>query len=358
MALLDLKGTRYAVKEIFDYRTLTSNQQSALLADSQMDADLPTQTPNPRKRPAPAPEIENEEDLMDGLLPGVAALKRRKIEQQKEAERTGKSFEEPVAKTQSKEPAPRKKAKKEVNIKDAVRERREAEDQAARENEEDIQGTIGDMNIEEMKRLAVVEEMAVPTRSDRPIRHAANGIHSDRWDDRWNGRKNFKKFRRQGEGGQARRGHTVMVPLEQVKQKDFGIGEEYWLDDSEKAKRKRKTQSQSQAFSSAKSQQIDDENIEPEEPSALEVPAELALNVDDDTPATIDVEAPRTTRRMEQLQDTGQSSNRSQATNGTKRAAPAKAKPPPAKKQKVVAAKDSDDSDSEDGLKFRFRRKK
>ena len=331
-----------------------------------MDADLPssyapdTQTPNPRKRPAPAPEIEDEEDLMDALLPGAAALKRRKIEQQKEAERTGKSFEESVAKTQSKEPAPRKKGKKEVNIKDAVRERREAEDQAAREDEEDIQGTIGDMNIEEMKRLAVVEEMAVPTRSDRPIRHAANGVHSDRWDDRWNGRKNFKKFRRQGEGGQARRGHTVMVPLEQVKQKDFGIGEEYWLDDSEKAKRKRKTQSQSQAFSNAKSQQIEDENIELEEPSALEVPAELALNGDDDTPATIDVEAPRTTSRMDHLQDTGRSSNRSQATatTGTKRAAPAKAKPPPAKKQKVVAVKDSDESDSDDGLKFRFRRKK
>ena len=326
-----------------------------------MDADLPssyvpdTQTPNPRKRPAPAPEIEDEEDLMDGLLPGVAALKRRKLEQQKEAERTGKSFEEPEAKTQSKEPAPRKKPKKEINIKDAVRERREAEDQAAREDEEDIQATIGDMNIEEMKRLAVVEEMALPTRSDRPTRHVT---HSDRWDDRWNGRKNFKKFRRQGEGGQARRGHTVMVPLEQVKQKDFGIGEEYWLDDSEKAKRKRKTNSQSQAFSNAKSQQMDDENMELEEPSALEVPAELALDVNDDTPVTIDVEAPRTTRRMEHLQDTGQSSNRSQATTGTKRAAPAKAKPPAAKKQKVVAVKNSDDSDSEDGLKFRFRRKK
>lgn len=328
-----------------------------------MDADLPssyapdTQTPNLRKRPAPAPEIEDEEDLMAGLLPGAAALKRRKVEQQKEAERTGKSFEESAHKNQSKEPTPQKKAKKEVNIKDAVRERREAEDQAAREGDEDIQGTIGDMNIEEMKRLAVVEEMAIPTRSDRPTRHAANGIHSDRWDDRWNGRKNFKKFRRQGEGGQARRGHTVMVPLEQVKQKDFGIGEEYWLDNSEKAKRKRKTQSQSQAFSGATSQPIEDENMDPEEPSALEVPAELALNADDDTPATIDVEAPRTTR-MEHLQDTGQSSNRSQATTGTKRAAPVKAKLPPAKKQKVVAIKDSDGSDSEDELKFRFRRKK
>ena len=327
-----------------------------------MDSELPgshhqdTQTPNPRKRRAPTPELEDQEALMDNLLPAVAAMKRRKLEEQKKAEATGKSFNDSFSKPQTKEPTPPQKPKKEVNIKSAVRERRKAEDQAARQDEESLRETAADMNIEEMKRLAVVEEMPLPPRTDRPTRHTANGTPNDRWDDRWNGRKNFKKFRRHGEGTRARRGHTVMVPLEQVKQKDFGIGEEYWLDSSEKAKRKRKgkTQSQSQFRSQVVEDEAENENQnekeeeEEEEDTELQVPAELARVVGDGgSPPTIDVQAPRTTRGMEH-------------TQGTKRAAPTTAttKPPPAKKQKGFSVRDSDDSDSEDELKFRFRRKR
>ena len=330
-----------------------------------MDSELPdshhqdTQTPNPRKRRAPTPELEDNEVLMDNLLSAVGAMKRRKLEEKREAEAKGKSFNDSFSKPQTKEPTPPEKPKKGVDIKSAVRERRKAEDQAARQDEESLRSIEADMNIEEMKRLAVVEEMPLPPRSDRPTRHDANGTTpNDRWDDRWNGRKNFKKFRRHGEAANARRGHTVMIPLERFKQKDFGIGEEYWLDSSEKAKRKRKdkTQSQSQlVFSNARSQPVNDENekeneneeigLEGEE-TELKVPAELAR--EGDSPDTIDVQAPRTTRGMEHTQQ------------GTKRAAspPTRAKPPPAKKQKVALGRGKDDSDSEDELKFRFRRRK
>ena len=316
------------------------------------------QTQQSRKRPAPV--AEDEEDMMDSLMPAATALKRRKIEEQKEAERTGKSFEGSFKKPQPKEPVSKKEPKKEVNIKDAVRERREAEDQAARHDEDSLRETVGDMNIEAMKSLAVVEEMKITPRTDRPDRGGSNGATSDRWDDRWNGRKNFKKFRRRGEGAQARRGHTMIVPLEQVKTKDYGIGEEYWLDSSEKAKKKRKdkTQSQSQAFPGARSQQVEEMEMESEEPSELQIPPELALDLNDDTPATIDVEAPRTTRRMEQTQNTGESSNRAEPATGVKRKAPVLPKPPMAKKQRIVPVKDSDESDSGGELKFRFRKKK
>lgn len=332
--------------------------------DSQMNADATDSNPQAsqiqQSRKRPAPVVEDEEDMMDSLMPAANALKRRKLEEQKEAERTGKPFNGSFKKPQPKEPIPKKEPKKEVNIKDAVRERRKAEDQAARHDEDTLGETVSDMNIEAMKSLAVVEEMKIPPRNDRPNHHATNGATNDRWDDRWNGRKNFKKFRRRGEGGQARRGHTMIVPLEQVKTKDYGIGEEYWLDSSEKAKKKRKdtTQSQSQAFPSARSQQVEEMEMEPEEPSELEIPPELALDLNDDTPATVDVEAPRTTRRMEQTQDTGESSNRAEPATGAKRKAPVRAKPPPAKKQKIVPVKDSDESDSGGELKFRFRKKK
>lgn len=329
-----------------------------------MDVDVPD--PNPRdaqtqqSRKRPAPEAEDEEDMMDSLMPAATAMKRRRIEEQKEAERTGKSFDGSFKKPQPKERTPPKEAKKEVNIKDAVRERRKAEDQAARQNEESLRATVDDLDIEAMKSLAVVEEMEIPARSDRPSRRAANGPTSDRWDERWNGRKNFKKFRRQGERTQARRGHTMIVPLEQVKTKDYGIGEEYWLDNSDKAKKKRKdkTQSQSQAFPSATSQQAEEIDMEQEERSELAIPPELALDLNDSTLDIIDVKAPRTTRRSEHTQNTGESSTRSKAATSGKRKAPVSAKPPPAKKQKTVTVKDSDDSESGDELKFRFRKRR
>ena len=320
------------------------------------------QTQNPRKRPAPAPEVEDEEAMMDGLMPAAAAMKRRRIEEQKEAERTGKSFDNSFKKPQPREPTAAKAPKKEVNIKDAVRERRQAEDQAARQNEESLRTTVDDIDIEAMKSLAVVEEMKIPARSDRRNHYATNSTSGDRWDDRWNGRKNFKKYRRQGETTQDRRGLSVIVPLEQVKHKDFGIGEEYWLENSDKTRKKRKdkTQSQSQAFSSARSQQAEEVDLVPDEPSELEVPAELLLhNGDDNTPEVINVEAPRITRGMDHMQQTGQSSTRSQAAaTGSKRKAPAKETAPAPKKRKTIAVKDSDDSDSGDELKFRFRKRR
>ena len=329
-----------------------------------MDVDIPdsnprdAQTQQSRKRPAP--EAEDEEEMMDSMMPAAAAMKRRRIEEQQEAERTGKSFDGSFKKPQPKERTPPKEPKKEVNIKDAVRERRKAEDQAARQNEESLRTTVDDLDIEAMKSLAVVEEMEIPARSDRPSRQAANGATSDRWDDRWNGRKNFKKFRRQGERTQARRGHTMIVPLEQVKTKDYGIGEEYWLDNSDKAKKKRKdrSQSQSQAFPGVRRQHIEETEMEPEEPSEVTIPPDLSLDLNDDTPDVIDVAAPRTMRKMEHTQNTGDNSTRSQAATSGKRKAPVPAKPPPAKKQKTVTVMDSDDSESGDELKFRFRKKR
>ena len=307
------------------------------------------QTQNPRKRSAPPSDEENEEDLIDSLLPATTAIKRRRLEEQEEAKRTGKKpTESSFLQSQLKiEPPKPKKVKKEMNIKDAVRERREAQEEAARQDEENLRETMEGMSVEEMKKLAVVEEMELPDRSDRPQRRDANGGDDARWDPAWNGRRNFKKFRRQGENINVRKGRSVMVPLEEVKKKDFGIGEDYWDEpDAKKKKRKEKeraAQSQSQTFSSAKSQHI------------LEVPAGLSTNEDDHD--FIDVDTPRTTSHMDHTKETEESPAGFQAVNG-KRAAPSRAKAPPAKKQKMLVAKDSEsDSDSDDELKFRFKRK-
>ena len=321
------------------------------LMDSAIDVDphqenSEQEATNSRKRPASALEEIDEGDMIDDLLPAATAMKRRRIEEAELSQQNGVSIE-PSFETR-RHIAQKEKAQqppKEVNIKDALRERREKEE-AARRDEENARDTFEGMSIEEMKKLAVVESMVVPDRSERIRRREHEGPTDGRWDERWNGRKNFKKFRRRGEGVQTRRGQSVIVPLEEVKRKDYGIGDDYWLH-SEQTKNKRKekgratqSQSQTQPYSTAKS-------------GVVEVSSELPN--EGDLPDSIDVDAPRMTRRQERTRQVDESGGRSQVTNG-KRPATSEANGGPAKKQKTFAVQDSD-SDSEDELKFRFKKK-
>lgn len=322
---------------------------SAMDRDSQYQENGGNEATNPRKRPASTLEEIDEEEMMDNLLPAATAMKRRRIEEAESSQRNGVS-REPSSETSQKKTKKEKTRQppREVKIKDALRERREKEEkeEAARRDEENPRDGLDGMGIEEMKKLAVVEPMDVRESSGPKHRGEHDGPTDSRWDERWNSRKNFKKFRRPGEGTQARRGQSVIVPLEEVKGKDYGIGERHWME-SEKTKKGRKdkdrttqSQSQSQLYGTAKSE-------------VVEVSSELAI--DADLPESIDVDAPRMTRRQERSQQNDESSSRSQTVNG-KRPAPSQDNSGPAKKQKTFAVQDSD-SDSEDELKFRFKKK-
>ena len=322
----------------------TSHVSSAIDVDSPNPLNGESQG-NPRKRAAPTPDSEDEDEEVDRLLPAAAAMKRRRIEEAQ----NGVSREPPLEPYQSQLKLEKaRKPKKEINIKDVVRERREAEEEAAKRDEENLREIMEGMNVEEMKNLAVVEEMEIPDRAERNRRKAPDGEANSRWDERWNGRKNFKKFRRRGEGTVARRGASVIVPLEEVKRKDYGIGEDYWLEtESSKKQRKEKeraTQSYSQSQPSAtlKSQPV-------------EVPSELAIN--GELPEAVDLEAPRTTQHQERTQHTDETPGTSRSgTLNRKRPGVPEGAEPAIKKQKRFAVQDSD-SDSEDELKFRFKKK-
>ena len=323
----------------------------ASLADPAMDIDSQNQengeheATNSRKRPASALEVLDQDEMMDNLLPAATAMKRRRIEEAESSLQHGVSREPSIETSQNMNKKDKTRHQpKEVNIKDVLRDQREKEE-AARRDEEGLHDTLEGMSIEEMKKLAVIESMEVPDRSEIR-RREHDGPTDSRWDERWNGRKNFKKFRRRGDGIQARRGQSVIVPLEEAKRKDYGIGDDYWLD-GEKTKNKRKekeratqSQSQNQRYATSKSEVVD-------------VSSELA--VDGDLPSSIDLAAPRTTRRQEQTQQMDESSGRSQAVN-RKRPAASQTDGGTAKKQKTFAVQDSD-SDSEDELKFRFKKK-
>lgn len=239
--------------------SLQDREPSQAPSASAMEVDEPNHARSvqqgSRKRPAPVPEEpeENEEDMMDSLLTGAAAMKRRRMEARQTGENAvfNKSFnaERDTGVDKAK---PKKKKAKEVDVRAAVQERRDREDEERRKDEEALRNAMEGVDISEMKNLAKVEEMEIPVRvPQRPS--AAEDGRSDRWDDKWNGRRNFKKFRPKGSSRTVPRLQRVMVPLEECPRKGHGIGEDYWITPSTSSSKNKsqKTQSQSQSQTQA-----------------------------------------------------------------------------------------------------------
>lgn len=173
-------------------------------------------------QPLATVDEEVEEDVAIGLLPGARAMKRRRAEMSESRHERNTSHAEPDA-------APKPKRAK-LDVREEARKHREEEEQHWKA-EQDAQPSQ-EVNVEDLKNLAIVEEMDIPARA-HPVLEKEN---SERWDDRWNGRKNFKRFRRKGEPRHARqRVQSVIVPLEEMTRKDFGIGEHHWVSNSRKS---------------------------------------------------------------------------------------------------------------------------
>ncbi|OAP62160.1 hypothetical protein AYL99_04363 [Fonsecaea erecta] len=234
------------------------------------EPDAPSQSPVVIKQESPAssrkrPRSPTEKPLdtfaeeMDDLLPAATALKRRKLA---EAAANGRSFEaediEPRA-------APVKKIKKEreIDVREAARKQREEKEAAARKEEEELEAMPTYIEDKAPANLVDVVTVDLPVRDSMKKAHTrVNGEHGPNWDPRWNGRKNFKGFRRKGDPAQ-RRSHAskVIVPLVEVPNKTGGLGDQYWSRTDEEKERERErrrreearnkltTQSQTQASS-------------------------------------------------------------------------------------------------------------
>lgn len=331
-----------------------------------------------KKRPIASEEDRANEnfDVMD-LLPGAQAVKRRKVAEKEERIRRGETIEESPPESELAPKAPEnekveksggkgrgKRAQKEKEKTEDLyvaraRDIREREAEEARVAKEEESAAMDGLEVEKMRNLAIVEVMEVKPRTDKPVQ-GDYGDEGARWDDKWNGRKNFKKFRRQGRGGGMRtmRG-AVMVNLVEHKRKDFGIGDGrkyipvlnlqvtkkttgYWVGNNEDARSsgKRKPQTRPAA---------DDSDLDQGDApfqTARSQPARSAIQTQTQTQAS-------------------GSGTRSQTTptnitsRGTKRgASAAQARSGGGKKQKTMFLKnESDEDESEDELKFRFKRK-
>jgi hypothetical protein len=232
-----------------------------------MDVDDPSQPAQPvasqrssRKRPAPDDEDiqQRERDMMDKMLPGAAAMKRLKTARAaRESNREGSVQPTPDPETSTRTTtaarrtatvmAENKKKDKQVDVRAALEERRKAEDEARLKDEEALREQLAGVDISTIH--AAVETYDLPQRQP-PLRRSNDTGPSDRWDPAWNGRKNFKRFRPQGQRNDGPRLPRIMVTLEEVPRKAHGLGEEYWLDPpSTTISKKTKSQSQSQSQS-------------------------------------------------------------------------------------------------------------
>ncbi|POR36108.1 Nibrin [Tolypocladium paradoxum] len=334
----------------------TAEDEGGLFVSEEPDASQPQPAANgsPRKRRAsPLPE----DNLMDGMAPAAARFKRQRLER-------GSAFASP-----SPEPAPAptkgpsKKKVKEIDVLAMAARHREEEEARARAEKEDLANLPDDVDLAEIRRLNIVEEMPIRMPDVAASRTREQDIADGRWDPRWNGVKNFKKFRRRGEtlGRQPAR---VIVTLAQVKNKEFGVGDNYWLEDEGSQRKKQPPASHPSLQETA--------NPTPPAPSSRKRNTGFVVEdssgdeqQDDNGTAPPVQSAPASTHSTRTSATQSQRNTRSQASARTsqsqgKRPAPESAsnqrtkRPRPAPRRTEVAASD----DSDDELKFRFGRRR
>lgn len=307
------------------------------------------------------------------MAPTAAATKKRRVDDAETRRRIGLASP-PKFKVPKPEPPPvlvkpKKNIREADDFMETVRTKRQIADDRAREEREALEQGLEGMDISEIRKLVRVEGMIIE-RTTAPPQVVPRADESERWEDKWNGRKNFKKFRRRGGENEPIR-RNIIVKVAEAMPRDFGIGEKYWLDGGNE----RESQNKRKKGKGKETQEI----CQPEPRSSGRATRKVVSEASEDNVVLSDSEVgiignPSTAKSQSVSQRTAKSKSQSQTlvdkTNetqsvpassaGTKRAAAtASTKPAPAKRAKRVVARvesDNDDSD-DDGLAFKFRRK-
>lgn len=347
--------------------------------EQNIPADQPTQRSQRLQRKRPASPLPEPEDMMDTLAPTAAQVKRRRIA----------AGEEPVPRREASAPLVEKpiniqkspKIKKEVDVLEMVRQRREEAEKQAKMEREELEAEPGDLDLAEIRRLHIEEPM--PLREVPQVRTREQDIADGRWDPAWNGRKNFKKFQQRG-AVQGRTVEKIIVALEEVKSKAFGLGDDYWLEDSVSQQRLRKPDDRSQSRSQSTKQATSSttqgskrvqkhvENLQPVDSSEDEDEdegrnMENANGEDDEDDVVIISNSRARTTRSSANTTQSRSGRATQSTldktQPTRRPGkrPAAGAPPtekPAKKAKGLSLDHGEDESDDDDLRFRFGRRR
>ncbi|KAI1173585.1 hypothetical protein F4777DRAFT_444304 [Nemania sp. FL0916] len=358
------------------------SSEGGLFVSQDVPENEPDQPSQISQRKRPASPLREPEDIMDRLAPTAAQVKRRRIAAGEDpvprARASAPPVEQPVV------PPNPPKVKKELDVLEMARQHREEAERLAREEREELEAEPGDLDLAEIRRLHIEEDM--PLREAPQVRTREQDIADGRWDPAWNGRKNFKKFRQRG-AVQGRAIEKIIVALEEVKSKGFGIGDDYWLEDSVSQQRSRNPDDRSQTQSQSHRQTTINttrtsrsapkhiEGLQPidsSEDEALDTrDADVNEEEDDDDDDDVVIAPSSRTRTTRASANTTQSQSQSRRTTqstsnksqparltGKRPAAAPPAKEKPAKKAKGLALNPSDeDSDDDDGLRFRFGRR-
>ncbi|KAK1783233.1 DNA damage response protein RcaA [Copromyces sp. CBS 386.78] len=415
--------------------------------------------PKPTRKRALSPLPEHDvSELLDAIVPTATAAKRRRIEAGQPAipEPTPEP-EEPAAVDDDKvSDSPKGKGKKEAKgtgkkakkrgddpIIELARQKREEAEALAAAERQALLDAAGDDEIDyaAIRRLHIIEEFDVrmPNRDrnsddeeeeeeeeeEEGYANASGGrrggrtreqdIADGRWNPRWNGRQNFKKFRKQKAGvsdaaaASDQQQRRPLITLEEVKPKEYGIGDDYWLEDTNtgsNSRRNTQTQTQGQGGQSQSQGPRGSQNAAAADNRSRDLPTRRMLMAVDSSDSDADSgdddnngiprsppppysETPTATaepsrsraakaaekaaaaRRAQQTAATATTATQSEVSSGSgagsKHGAPASGSEQPAAKRakrtgsrRMFEIKDSDeDSDeSDDGLKFRFGRRK
>lgn len=315
-----------------------------------------------RKRP-PSPIPGS--DLMEGMAPSVAKFKRQRLERGDDFAAPSPKPDEKVAE-QAEAKGAKKKVKEELDVLAVVAKNREEAEARARAEAEDLANLPEGIDLAEIRRLNIVEEMDVRIPDRASGKDKEQEIADGRWNPKWNGMKNFKKFRKRGEvvGRQPAR---VIIALTEVKPKEFGVGDNYWLEDESNDRKKATSQASAVVASEARNSPFASAPSARRGASSARVIASDSSDMEEvDAPESEQPSSRATGSRREGAGAPSQKSTRqtqlssAQTRSGSqgKRAAtePAAAKDPPPKRTRMATTLlevgDSDDSD--DDLKFRF----
>jgi DNA repair protein XRS2 len=383
---------------------VSQHRESSLPLEEEMRDTRATRRSQRKRALSPLPELDNS-TLMDHIAPTAAAAKRRRIESgqepvppppEPEPEPHPQEDEEVVSESPEEKPKKGKAAKdkgKAIKQEDDIlelarRQREEAEAQAAAKRRELEELPDDGIDYAAIRALHIIEECEVHfPEPGANSRSRDQDIVDGRWDPRWNGRKNFKRFRKQGEAP-GRQAPRIIIGLEEVKPKEYGIGDDYWLEEEESGRRKKDSQRESQTQppqtsqakpgSAGKGKEKEKERPRPAlrrtvvalDSSDEERASELGTAPDDSlvpetepsrSRAAKAAEKANSQRGRSQTQTQTQTQTQSQAASSNKRSAAADSSSGRAAKRPRMGLKppsDDDSDDSEDELKFRFGRRR
>jgi hypothetical protein len=334
-------------------------------ARSQARSQIATQTAH-RHSPTPEDTVESA-DQMNELFPVAAAMRSRRAATraasqsvEPESHPTTTSKKKQAAEVLEKlQKAKKKAASKEIDVKERLQTRVKLEEEKRLADEENLQQLLEGVDISEIRGLAQIEEMEIIPRTDRLVQQRSE-VHGEGWNDDWNGRKNFKKFRRRGIE-QAPRAPKVIVPYEEVPQKKGFGGSDVFFLEAETQTSIRSSKGQKKGRKGRQDSSDDDDTGFTRRKRNTQqdvVVVEDSADEDADPIVTGTALSNRASGRVAETQvdDTQAQTQTRTQTGGRKRAAPvAVAVGQPASKRRVISRRDESSDDEDTGFRFKRR---